>query len=283
MNNAQSSKLLDLYLNGNGSFQRMLQFEVLVLIAIVIIVATFFFSTTYAFVIILLTFTYFVANSYVEIKTNTVSDFNRNTMNKLNTLQNINNKYVQAHLNLISNSKLTLTPAQIEQVYQRAQLDSMYYDAQLIHFIYSIKTLAEYNAPLFSALLKTTNNILKIRKQVAEFYQANGSYPDNIAQMLQVAMQLRVNAINTLHDFIYTTPKLSVMNQYVNNIVDRYNLLISRNLDTIHQAYLDSIQQTGINATTQFVSYAITKPFEAATNPPLHPNKIGSQLYSNYY
>ncbi|NBP00264.1 MAG: hypothetical protein EBU90_09100 [Proteobacteria bacterium] len=277
------SRLVDLFIKGNGSFERLLQFEVIVIVVVTTVTLTYLFSTTYAFVIILLAFVLYIANLYITVKTNTVSDFNKTTMAKLNVLQSIVNKQVSEHLNLISNSRIRLKPNQIQNIQKQAQLDCLYYDANLIQFIYSIKSLADYNLPLFAEFLRGVNNILKLRKQIDDYKDANGEYPENTAQMLQIAMQLRINTINNLHNFIYSVPKVHQMTQYINNVVDRYNLLISRNVDAMYEAHNNDVSQRGINTTTQFVSYNTTKPYENLTNPPIKPGSQPHKLYQFYY
>lgn len=277
------SKLVNLFLNGNGTFERLLQFEVIVIVVATMVVLTYLFSTTYAFVIILLMFVLYIGNTYVTVKTNTVQDFNKTTMAKLNALQSVVNNNLQQRLQLFNNSRIRLSRNQLQQIQKQAQLDCLYYDANLIHFIYSIKSLADYNLPLFAQFLRGVNNILKLRKQIDDFNAANGRYPENIAQMLQTAMQLRINTINNLHNFIYSVPKVHQMTQYINDVVDRYNLLITRNIDAMYEAHQKDISQRGINTTTQFVSYGATKPYENLTNPSIKPGNQPHRLYQFYY
>ena len=274
---------MDLFIKGNGTFERLLQFEVIVVVALTTVTLTYLFSTTYAFVIILLAFLLYVANTYVTVKTNTVLDFNKTTMSKLNVLQSIVNQSLQQHLQLISNSRIRLKPNQLRQIQKQAQLDCLYYDANLIHFIYSIKSLADYNLPLFAEFLRGINNILKLRKQIDDYKDANDEYPENTAQMLEIAMQLRINTINNLHNFIYSVPKVHQMTQYINDVVDRYNLLITRNTDAMYQAHKNDVSQRGINTSTQFVSYDTTKPYENNTNPSIKPGSQPHRLYQFYY
>uniref|UniRef100_A0A6C0H6H9 Uncharacterized protein n=1 Tax=viral metagenome TaxID=1070528 RepID=A0A6C0H6H9_9ZZZZ len=277
------SRLVDLFIKGNGSFERLLQFEVLVIVVLTSVTLTYLFSTTYAFVIILVAFILYIANLYITVKTNTVSDFNKTTMVKLNMLQSIVNKQVSQHVNLVSNSRIRFNTAQLQKIQEQAKLDCLYYDANLIHFIYSIKSLSDYNLPLFAQFLRGVNNIMKLHKQIDDYNDANGEYPENTPQMLQVAMQLRINTINNLHNFIYSVPKVHHMTQYINNVVDRYNLLISRNVDAMYQAHNNDVLKRGINTTTQFVSYNTTKPYENVNNPSIKPGSQPHKLYQFYY
>lgn len=277
------SKLVELFTKGNGKFERLLQFEVIAIIVILMIVLTYFFSTTYAFVIILLAFVLYIGNTYVTVKTNTVLDYNKATMAKLIELQSIANRSSQEKLKLVSNSKTPLKQNQLKKISTQAHLDCLYYDANLIHFLFSIKSLADYNLPLFAEFLRGINNILKLRKQIDDYHEANDQYPVNTAQMLEVAMQLRINTINNLHNFIYSVPKVRQMTQYVNDVVDRYNLLITRNIDDMYTAYKNDISKRGINTTTQFVSYNTTKSYDALSNPPIKPGSQPHQLYEFYF
>jgi hypothetical protein len=257
-----NSDFINLYVSGNGTFERLLQFEVLCLAVVVIVIFTFIFPNNYGFVIILLAFVLYVANMYIGIKSKTVSDFNKITMFKLNSIQSICNRHLQQHSPFIT----TMTTKQLKELQKRSVLDALYYDSDLIHFIYSIRVLADYNLPLFAQYVGGVNNILKLKKQTEDFFKENGEYPENLSEMLQVALQLRINTINNLHDFIYSVPKTSSITQYINQIVDRYNVLISRNMDVMYRYYSTNINQRGITSSTKFVDYNVTKAHDVQTD-----------------
>lgn len=267
----------NLFLKQHGNFAKKLQFETIVVFMIVIIVLTQSFEKTYGFVILLVVFAFYVANSYVVINNDKINDFNSVTMVKLQKLQTKVYDTITKKINLVNNTSQNQQPMSrknIDKIYQQNELDSLYIDANLIHFLFSIIKLHEYNPDLYFTLLKGTNNILRIQKDIDTFYESNGTYPENTSELLDIALQLRSNVINNLHDFIYTVPKTSKMYSYIGDSVERYATLISRVTDSIHDSYKKNIKQRGINATTKFVTYNTTKPFDYSKE---HPVMLGQE------
>jgi len=259
--------LQNLFTNQHGLFFKSLQFETIVIITFVLIFFTSYFKNSYGFVIILLVFALFVGNQYVIVNTDKLNDFNHVTLVKLQKLQNTANTTLTKKLSLISNSNPSmLTPSEKAKMYKSSELDSLYIDANLIHFLESIIPLSKYNEDEFYLLLIGTNNILKIKLQIDTYFESNKKYPENTSELFQIANQLKTNTINNLHNFIYTIPKNELMRNYLNDIIDRYSVLINRITDSIYQSYKNNIKQLGINASTQFVSYNETKPFDRLSN-----------------
>lgn len=263
----------NLFLKQHGSFARWLQFETIAVFVIVLVVLTQAFEKNYGFVIILLVFAFYVTNTYVSVKNDKINDFNSITMVKLQTLQSKMYDHINYKANLSKTSGQTMSKSELNKLYKRNELDSMYIDANLIHFLFSIIKLYDYNPDLYFSLLKGTNNILRIQKEIDTFYEANQKYPQNITELLQIALDLRTNTVNNLHDFIYTIPKTSQMYSYIGDSTERYATLISRITDTIYQSYKNNIDQTGINTTTKFVSYNTTKAFDPEKNHTVIPGK----------
>ena len=263
----------NLFLKQHGTFARWMQFETIVVFAIVLIVLTQAFERNYGFVIILLVFALYVANTYVSVKNDKINDFNSITMVKLQTLQSKMYDHINYKVRLSKTSGQTMSKSDLDNLYKRNELDSMYIDANLIHFLFSIIKLYEYNPDLYFSLLKGTNNILRIEKEIEKFYEENQRYPENTSELLQTALDLRTNTINNLHDFIYTVPKISQMYSYIGDSTERYATLISRITDSIYQSYKNNIDQKGINATTKFVSYNTTKAFDPNKNHTIIPGK----------
>jgi hypothetical protein len=194
-------------------------------------------------------------------------------MVKLQTLQSKMYDHINYKANLSKTSGQTMSKSELNKLYKRNELDSMYIDANLIHFLFSIIKLYDYNPDLYFLLLKGTNNILRIQKEIDTFYEANQKYPQNTTELLQIALDLRTNTVNNLHDFIYTIPKTSQMYSYIGDSTERYATLISRITDTIYQSYKNNIDQTGINTTTKFISYNTTKAFDPEKNHTVIPGK----------
>jgi hypothetical protein len=182
-------------------------------------------------------------------------------MYHLNVLQEITNTYIDKKLKDPSR-QFKLSKQQLDTIYINNKLSYLYIDSNLIEFLYSIKILAEWNDSEFYLLLKGTNNILKLRNEIEEYYKANNKYPDNVLEIFEQCLLLRSNTINNLHRFIYSVPKTNMMYNYTNKIIDRYMVLISRNTDKIYYYTQDHIKMTGINNSTKFISYNTTRPYD---------------------
>jgi hypothetical protein len=200
-------------------------------------------------------------------------------MVKLQSLQSKVYDHVRNKIKMSQNNKeLSLKQSDIQNLYKKNDLDSLYIDANLIHFLYSIIKLADYNPDIFYLLLKGTNNILRIKKDIDMFYESNKRYPENTSELFETALLLRSNTINNLHDFIYTIPKISVMYKYLSDSVDRYSVLISRITDSIYTSYQDNMKLQGINTNTRFISYNTTKPYESSKNHPIILHQGNKQI-----
>jgi hypothetical protein len=264
------TEIKDLFTQDHGSFSKNLQFNTLVVFIVVIIFFTYFFNNNYGFVIILISFAIYIANTYVSIQNDKSNDFNSVTMIKLQSLQSKVYDHIRNKIKMSQNNKeFSLKQSDIQDLYKKNELDSLYIDANLIHFLYSIIKLADYNPDIFFSLLKGTNNILRIKRDIDMFYESNKQYPENISELLETALLLRSNTINNLHDFIYTIPKISVMYKYLYDSVDRYSVLISRVTDSIYSSYQNNMKLQGINTNTRFISYNTTKPYESSKNHPV--------------
>jgi hypothetical protein len=264
------TEIKDLFTQDHGSFSKNLQFNTLVVFIVVIIFFTYFFNNNYGFVIILISFAIYIANTYVSIHNDKSNDFNSVTMIKLQSLQSKVYDHIRNKIKMSQNNKeFSLKQSDIQDLYKKNELDSLYIDANLIHFLYSIIKLADYNPDIFFSLLKGTNNILRIKRDIDMFYESNKQYPENISELLETALLLRSNTINNLHDFIYTIPKISVMYKYLSDSVDRYSVLISRVTDSIYSSYQNNMKLQGINTNTRFISYNTTKPYESSKNHPV--------------
>lgn len=260
-------EIRDLFVTEHGSFSKILQFKTLLIIIAIIVFFNTFFKKSYGAVIILIIFAIYIANNYVIIQNDKTKDFNRITMVKLNSLQNKSIQYIDSQVDLILNSNPNKMPqSEIEKLYKRHVLDCLYMDANLINFLFSIIKLYDYNPGEYYSLLQGTNNILKIKKDIDIFYKSNGVYPENTSELFQGVLELKQKTINNMHNFIYTVPKMGIMNNYINDSINRYSVLISRVTDSIHENYKKNIKQRGINSTTKFITYNTTKDFDAMDN-----------------
>lgn len=272
--------LKNLFTKEHGSFFKSLQFNTIVIFLIIIFFFTYYFKNSYGFIIILIVFAIFISNSYVDVKKEELNDFNDITLAKLQKLQTFINSVIKNKLKSIN--KKMLTPFEKQKLYKSNILDSLYIDANLIHFLESILPIAKYNETQFLLILNGTNNILKIKKQIDIYYEFNKKYPENTSELFQTANTLKINVINDIHEFIYTIPKNQQMRNYLRDIIDRYSILIGRVTDSIHDSYKNNIKQRGINVSTNFVSYDKTKPFDNLSNHPTIP-ELNSNTLQRFY
>lgn len=219
-------------------------------------VMTSVYPKTYAFVIILVVFVFFMMDTYVRVENDTLNDVNKMTMLHLIKLQN---KMLEYERQREKRFKVT-------RGFKKEALDSLFIDASLIHFLHSLLPLYEYNPGEYYLLLKGANRILKIRKSVEDYYAANEATPDNIAETLEIALELRTKTINNIHTFIYTVPKQRQMYTFVEKAIEQYAYIIDDSINAIHQYYLLSVKN--INTSTKFIysKSGHAKPYENTTN-----------------
>ena len=232
-------------------------FKITVIGILIYFIFSFLFPNDYASVIVLIVFIVCVIYIYlIQINTNT-NNVNELLMYKLNSLQEITNSYIHKEINSKSQNKLS--KKQIQDLYSKNTLNSLYIDANLINFLYSIKILSDWNLNEFYLLLKGTNNILLLRRQIKEYYDANKKYPINTYQMFEDSLFLRSNLFNNIHNFIYKIPKENKMYSYINEIIERFQVLISRNTDILYEYTIEYRKMNGINNTTKFPIYNTIK------------------------
>ena len=269
--------LLNLYLNEQGQQAKKLQFEIVLLVIFLLWFFTKIFKDNYGFFIILIIFIVYVSNVWLKVRTNKVTDFNKLTMYKLKVIQDKLNESISLQIKQVlstNQGEPILTKKEISKIYKKNQLESMFIDANMISFIYSIVSLHQFNPHEYFLFVKGVNNILRLRNEIEEFYNQNkGEFPVNTAEMMEIALHLRKNTLNNLHNFIYSVPKTNSMYKYIDDIVNRYQILITRNIDQIHHFYKLQIETKGINSTTKFISYDETKPFDQLDNHQILPNK----------
>jgi hypothetical protein len=236
----------NLFLQEQTDYIRKFQFRVIILITVVALLLVYFFPKNYGFIIILIVFLYFLSNEYIKVEEVRTTDFNKDTYYKLLGLQRIMDKYVQKQI------QIKRVPIHLRsKIYERHRLSSLYTDSDLIHFLDSIKNLQDYSDDEFFLLLKGTNNILLIHKQMQDYYDANGYFPENLIENIEIAFDLRTNCINNMHNFVYTIPKTNVLRNYHHKIIERYTVLINRHIDNLFEFKKTSIQLKGINTNSK--------------------------------
>lgn len=261
-------KIINLFKREHGVYSKQLQFKLIVLCVIIVIALNYYFKDSTTNFIILAVFVIYVMSTYLTITNNESDDFNKMLMYKLNEIKRVNRDNIKIQVNRIKdtfkNSKdMKLV---IDKIYRDNNLDYLYVDATLITFIYSILPLSKWNSQEFFAFLKGVNNILRLKYEIDTYYNANGQYPINTSEMLETAIELKGKTLNNLHNFIYTIPKIKIMTKYIDDILNRYHILIYRNIDSIYNSYKNNIKLKGIDNSTKFIKLNIPTPLPNNNN-----------------
>lgn len=293
--------IINLY-SDKSYYQRDFKFYMIVFFVVIL----YFFTNIWGvnksiLIIITITFALFIINTIININNTDTNaeylDFNKLTFIKLQKLQSTVNDHITKKINLVTNSDLNLSENDIIILNQKNNLDSLYIDSTIIYFLYSILPLYQYNSDEFYMLLKGTNNILKIRKQIEDYYSENSKktqdlveisapsfrdskpkvneplYIENINEMFEITIQLKINCLNNIQNIIYSVPKITKMYKYIDNVLERYSVLISKNLAIINEYHIRSIKENGINTRTKFVYYKGTKGYDRMSNQNIIPTK----------
>lgn len=268
--------IVNLFTKEHGIYKKIFKFQVIIVLFVLVFFLTkldLFSNSVYILLSIALAI--YLTNMYVKMNQNDLSDNNKIIHLKLDALQSKVYQYVKYKIATSSTSGQKLSQGEIQVLYEKNKLDALYIDANMITFLHSILKLYEYNPQEFYLLLKGTNNILKLRYDIERFYSAEGEYPENIHEMLQIALHLKSNSMNNLQNFIYTVPKQKQMYTYVDNVIETYNILITRNIKVMHTYHLDYIKKNGINSNTIFIDINSSKPFDSMANRSVIPSKEG--------
>ena len=269
--------ITNLFIKEHGVYKDIFKFNVIIFFLILVFCFTKInlFNNYSIFILIAIIFAIYLTNLYVKINQDNLSDNNKIISFKLDSLQNKIYEYIQYKITTSSVGTLKLSQNDINELYKKNKLDSLYIDANMIVFLYSIIKLYDYNPSEFYLLLKGTNNILKLRNDIEKFYESENNYPENIHEMLETAIQLKSNCMNNLQNFIYTVPKTHKMYTYIDNVIVTYNILITKNIKTIHNYHLKYIKKNGINSSTIFIDINASKEFDSLSNHSVIPGKHG--------
>jgi hypothetical protein len=268
--------IVNLFTKEHGIYKQIFKFNVIIFFTIVLLffIKLGIFGNS-IYILIAFIFALYITNMYVKTNQNDLSDNNKLIYLKLETIQSKVYEYVNYKIATATSGGLKLPPADAKKLYEKNKLDALYTDANMIVFLHSILKLSEYNPQEYYLLVKGTNNILKLKHDIERFYEAEGIYPENIHEMLQIAIQLKSNCMNNLQNFIYTVPKQNKMYSYIDNVIMTYNVLITRNIKKMHNYHLDYIHKNGIDINTTFININSSKPFDPTTNRSVIPSKEG--------
>lgn len=268
--------IINLFTKEHGVYKQIFKFNVILVFCVLLFVLIKVdFLNRSIFVLIAFIFALYLTNVYVQVNRNDLADNNKVIHFKLESLQAKVYEYIQYKISITSVGNKKMSQSDMQKLFERNKLDSLYIDANMIVFLYSIIKLYEYNPGEFYLLLKGTNNILKLRNDIEKYYEAEGEYPENIHEMLQIALQLKTNCMNNLQNFIYGVPKTHKMYSYVDSVLETYNILITRNIKKMHNYHLDYIHTKGINSNTVFIDINASKHFDETVNHSVIPGKDG--------
>lgn len=269
--------IINLFTKEHGVYKDIFKFNVILFFLVLIFCFTKInlFNNYSIFILISIIFALYVTNLYVKINQDDLSDNNKIIYFKLESLQTKIYEYIQYKINRSSVGTQKISESDITALYQKNKLDSLYIDSNMIVFLDSIIKLYDYNPSEFYLLLKGTNNILKLSNDIERYYKSEGEYPENIHEMLEIAIQLKSNCMNNLQNFIYTIPKTHKMYSYIDNVIVTYNILITKNIKVIYNHHLNYIKKNGINSNTVFIDINASKSFDSLVNHSVIPGKDG--------
>lgn len=268
--------IVNLFTKEHGFYKQMFKFNVIIFFFVVLFVLVKLdFLNSSTFILLCLILALYITNIYVRVNQSDLNDNNKIIYFKLDSLQSKIYDYIQYKIDKTTVGNKRMSKEDIKKLFDKNQLDSLYIDSNMIVFLYSIIKLYDYNPSEFYLLLKGTNNILKLRNDIEKFYEAEGKYPENIHEMLQISLQLKSNCMNNLQNFIYGVPKTNKMYSYIDNVLQTYNILITRNIKAIHNYHLDYINTNGINSSTVFIDINASKGYDDSSNYSLIPGKEG--------
>ena len=269
-------EVINLFTKEHGVYKQIFKFQTILFFSIILIIFTKFnfFNNYSVFIILAFIFTLFLTNIFVKVNQDDLADTNKIIYFKLESLQDKIYDYIQRKISISTVGNQKVSSKDLQLLYEKNKMDSLYIDANMIDFLYSIIKLYDYNQNEYYLLLKGTNNILKLRKDIETFYDAESKHPENIHEMLQIAMKLKVNCMNNMQNFIYSVPKTNKMYQYIDTIIESYTILITKNIKIIHNYHLNYIKKNGINSNTIFIDINSTRGFDADNNHSVIPGKI---------
>lgn len=268
--------IINLFVNENNN---ILQFNIILLFFIIIVCFSKIFGLeTSTYIIILSMFAIFICNNYVKNISNNIIDSNKEVYFKLQILQEKMYEYIQYKINHTTLGTRKLSERKQQELYEDNKLSSLYINSNLINFLYNIVKMYDYNPNEYYLLIKNTNDILRLQREIEEFNGDGKTFPENIQEMLESAIELRVNCINNIQNFIYSVPKTKKMYNYITTILNTYYSLITVNIKQINIYYNINIKQKGINSMTKFINTSgnFAKDFDIIDNYSVIPSKLNN-------
>ena len=255
---------IDLFTSRTGKYNDALKLKSVFLFVTILLVGLKLFSKSYYKLAILLALSAFIIEIYTSHNIDSLADINEDTMVKLDNLQQKMYDYIDLE---ILSKKLDVTNEMTLEMKRYRILDSFYIDANMIYFLESIINMYKYSPKHFYSLLNGTNIILKMKREMETYYKANKEYPINTADMFRRALEIKTNCMNSIHNFIFNVPKHPKFYKYHSDIMNRYDTLITKNIDAMYRYMNHHNSIKGINIETKFPNYKPNQPIYKPYNP----------------
>jgi hypothetical protein len=130
------------------------------------------------------------------------------------------------------------------------------------------------------------NNILVFKTQLHDYYKANGYFPDTISFDAQIADGLHKTAVNYLHTFIYTVPRIPQLehDKLVEKLTIQLYTLLKPHITDIKRMAIKRDVKVGVNRTTLFtdINSASSKPIDSRFSESLKPKKQPTSRFELY-
>ena len=202
--------------------------------------------------IVILVFGIWIAETFITLKKRNITNFNEETLYKLQEIQKKMDEYIDY---IILKRKLKITDEGRQEWKNEYSIEYLYTSVDLIHFIYDILPFYEFNPDAFFKFVKGNNNILMLKRQSDDYFKANKKYLQGIADFVNISLNIKMNCMNILHDFVYTMPKIPEMFEYHNVIINKYDKIITEIINDFYDSYKNSTMTNDININTKFLRY----------------------------
>ena len=258
-----------------------LKFKIIIIVLVILLIGSRIFNINTS-TILLIVLGLFIGDTIVQNTNEFTLNTNKLIDYKLKVLQDNVDDYINKTLSSISQDKISNDD--ISKVQKKNNLDSLYIDATIIQFLYDSLYLNSVNQSEFYLLLKGTNGILSIRKDMEillENIKLNRN--SNIQELFEAAVKLRSECQNHIHNCIYNVLKDSKMYSFIDNTIETYTKLINRELYIMNLMIKKYQKIVGVNNNTKFTKYLETNSFDPLDNHDISVNNRDDKKLLDLY
>ena len=112
-----------LFTQQHGIFQKYFKFETIIFFILVIVIFSRFLGKNYMSIVILIAFGLYITNLYVKVNNTHINDYNKNTLLKLESLQETTYAFIQYKEILIDNFASVIYKSELAKCYKRIFLE----------------------------------------------------------------------------------------------------------------------------------------------------------------